>query len=286
MSFTVLTPKSIPISAVVCHCHGYVDTPTYTKRKELALIAKRGIAVIMVDYEGHGRSDGTLGLILDFDRLTNDVHSFFFQKTQKDFPGQKLFLMGESMGGAIAYSIINANPDVYAGVNFLAPMCKIAEDMMPAKWVVELGRAIAGPKGTTTRLGFLPIAPSKGDLRMFTFKLAHKRALTSRVPSMFGRKPRFATARELLDATKSISESLHEFNAPFLVQHGKEDRVTDPKLSQMLYDECKSKDKTIKLYDGMWHALTGGEPIENVQIVFNDSIEWILARSTYEKKEQ
>jgi predicted esterase len=52
------------------------------------------------------------------------------------------------------------------------------------------------------------------------------------------------------NVTSDISSSLSEFDAPFLVLHGKEDKVTDPKLSQALYDESKSKDKTIKLYDG------------------------------------
>jgi acylglycerol lipase len=70
------------------------------------------------------------------------------------------------------------------------------------------------------------------------------------------------------------------------VQHGKEDKVTDPKLSQALYDESKSKDKTIHLYEGMWHSLTGGEPLENVLLVFNDAIEWILARADDKVKKQ
>lgn len=241
---------------------------------------RAGIAVVMIEYEGHGRSDGTLGLILDWNVLVQDVHSFFHQMTQQRFPDQKIFLMGESMGGAIAYSIIKAHPDFYRGVNFVSPMCKIAQDMLPPQWVIDLGRKIAGPTGTTTTaIGHLPIAPSKGDLKMFTFKLPHKRALNSRCPSVYARKPRFATARELLNATKVISESLGTFEAPFLVQHGKSDRVTDPMLSQALYDECQSKDKTIKLYDGMWHALTGGEPAENAELVMNDSIQWILERA-------
>jgi len=284
MYYTILTPKTQPIKAVVCHCHGYLDTATYTKRKELTRMPQRGIAVIMVDYEGHGRSDGTLGLIVDWNLLVNDVHSFFKEITQKEFPGKKVFLIGESMGGAVAYTIIKAHPDVYAGVNFVAPMCKIAQGMMPPQWVIDLCRKLAGPTGKVTAIGYLPIAPSKGDLKMLTFKLAHKRALCSRAPSIFARKPRFATARELLNATKAISESLGEFSAPFLVQHGNADKVTDPNLSQALYDESISTDKTIQLYDGMCHALTSGEPSENIDIVFNDTIEWILARATDEKK--
>jgi alpha-beta hydrolase superfamily lysophospholipase len=284
MYFTILTPKNQPVKAVLCHCHGYLDTPTYTKRQQLSFVAQHGIAVVMVDYEGHGRSDGSLGLILDWDVLVYDVHSFFAEMTQKEFPDKKIFLMGESMGGAVAYSIIKAHPDMYAGVNFVAPMCKIAAEMLPPEWIIDIGRKIAGPTGTASTIGYLPIAPAKGDLKMYTFKLAHKRALTTRVPSCYARKPRMATARELLNATKHISESLGEFNAAFLVQHGKADRVTDPKLSQALYDECKSEDKTIRLYDGMWHALTSGEPAENAELVLNDSIEWILERAADDKK--
>jgi hypothetical protein len=33
------------------------------------------------------------------------------------------------------------------------------------------------------------------------------------------------------------------------------------------------------LYDGMWHCLIGGEPDENVDLVLQDSIDWILARA-------
>mmetsp|Transcript_26435 Transcript_26435/g.47972 ORF Transcript_26435/g.47972 Transcript_26435/m.47972 type:complete len:82 (-) Transcript_26435:190-435(-) len=78
--------------------------------------------------------------------------------------------------------------------------------------------------------------------------------------------------------TRRMSESIKDFNGPFLVQHGLADRVTDPMLSQALFDEASSKDKTIKLYEGMWHALTSGEPDENIDIVCSDSVEWILAR--------
>ena len=71
-----------------------------------------------------------------------------------------------------------------------------------------------------------------------------------------------------------------EFNSPFLIQHGDLDRVTDPELSKSLYKEASSQDKTLRLYEGMWHALIAGEPDENVQQVQNDAIQWILERSS------
>jgi acylglycerol lipase len=158
--------------------------------------------------------------------------------------------MGESMGGAAAFSTYQRNPSLFSGVVFVSPMCKISEDMLPPKWVIDLLYLILGPRGTCSLLGRLPIAPSKGDLREFSFRLKWKRNIVTKSPTCFVRNPRLATARELLDVTAHISSSLKSFDAPFLVQHGKEDRVTDPKLSQALYDESMSHDKTIKLYDG------------------------------------
>ncbi|KVI12428.1 Alpha/beta hydrolase, N-terminal, partial [Cynara cardunculus var. scolymus] len=56
------------------------------------------------------------------------------------------------------------------------------------------------------------------------------------------------------------------------------DTVTDPEVSRALYEQASSKDKTIKLYPGMWHGLTSGEPDQNIDIVFSDIISWLDKR--------
>jgi acylglycerol lipase len=78
--------------------------------------------------------------------------------------------------------------------------------------------------------------------------------------------------------TSYISNNLADFDAPFLVQHGLADKVTDPMLSKALYDESKSHDKTLKLYEGMWHTITSGEPDDGIDLVFHDAISWVRAR--------
>ena len=65
---------------------------------------------------------------------------------------------------------------------------------------------------------------------------------------------------------------------PFLIVHGGDDVVTDPSVSKLLYESASSKDKTFKLYPGMWHALTSGEPPESVDIVFSDIVAWLDER--------
>jgi alpha-beta hydrolase superfamily lysophospholipase len=90
-------PVDQPIRAVVGFCHGYTDHPSYTKRRELAYLVQHGIAVIMIECEGHGRSDGPLGLVPDWDVLCADVHEYFGEvmATTDRFLTNKFFLMGE-----------------------------------------------------------------------------------------------------------------------------------------------------------------------------------------------
>ncbi|GAX25256.1 hypothetical protein FisN_5Lh338 [Fistulifera solaris] len=276
---TTMTPKNKPIRAVVCFCHGYTDNVSYMKQIEYQRLVDEGIAFVAIEYEGHGRSDGSLGLINDWNCLIEDVSSFFQEISRTRFVGKSIFLMGESMGGAVAYCTYKRIPHIFRGVVFVCPMCKISDDMLPPQWVVNTLIWLIGPSGSTSFLGYLPIAPAKQNVGEVANKLEEKRIVNGRAPLNYERNPRLATARELIKATQSISSSLSEFDASFLVIHGKDDRVTDPKLSQSLYEESKSKDKSLRLYDGMWHGLTSTEPDENIDLVFSDAIAWILQRS-------
>lgn len=68
---------------------------------------------------------------------------------------------------------------------------------------------------------------------------------------------------------------MEQVTLPFFVLHGETYTVTDPEVSRALYERASSKDKTIKLYPGMWHGLTSGEPDENIEHVFADIIMWL-----------
>jgi alpha-beta hydrolase superfamily lysophospholipase len=275
---TIMTPKDQPVKAVVCFCHGYTDHTSFAKRIEFQRLCDAGMAFCAIEYEGHGRSDGTLGLIQDWEELVHDVASYFQQLTVTRFPTVPTFLMGESMGGAVAYCVYNRIPSLFRGVVFVCPMCKISDHMLPHPWVIDFLKWLTGPSGSSSFWGHLPIAPSRNKLGDLTHRMEDKALRSACVPLNFDRNPRLATARELVDVTQRISSSLHEFAAPFLVLHGTADRVTDPMLSQALYEESCSQDKTIHLYEGMWHALTCGESDENIDRVFQDVTKWIHAR--------
>lgn len=274
--FTVtMTPKHTSIKALVCFCHGYTDNVSYFKKIEYQRLVEQGIAFAGIEYEGHGKSDGHLALINSWDRMIGDVSSYFRDIANAKFQGIPTFLVGESMGGAVAYSIYDRMPDLFRGVVFVSPMCKISDEMLPPQWVIDILRCLIAQ---WPFLAYLPIAPARNELKDMTYRVREKADMVYRCPTSFGRNPRLATARELILVTQRISSSVRDFDAPFLVVHGMEDRVTDPRLSQALFDESKSMDKSIMLYDGMWHSLTSGEPDENIDQVFNDLTQWILAR--------
>lgn len=274
---SIMTPKTGRCKAVAFYCHGYGDNPSFLTRLEFQRFVKMGIAVVMIEYEGHGRSDGLFSFVPSWENLIDDVSSFYEGVMEKKFYGLKYFLVGQSMGGAVCYYTYNKNPSLWSGVIFFSPMCKVADEMKPPEFVVDFFKKLAGDIGTSSFLGKLPITPTK-DVSKYSYKLTSKRDMVMNSPTAFSRRPRLATARELLNVTTVISNECKEFDAPFLIVHGLDDKVTSPKQSQLFYDQAKSTDKEIKLYKGMWHNMITGEPEENIDLVFSDVISWIMAR--------
>ncbi|KAF3516199.1 hypothetical protein DY000_02059810 [Brassica cretica] len=91
-------------------------------------------------------------------------------------------------------------------------------------------------------------------------------------------KPRVSTMREILRKTQYVQENFGRVIIPLMTVHGTYDGVTCPSSSTLLYEKASSADKTLKLYDGMYHSLIQGEPDENAAIVFKDMREWIDER--------
>ncbi|MBA0679633.1 hypothetical protein Goari_011391, partial [Gossypium aridum] len=121
------------------------------------------------------------------------------------------------------------------------------------------------------------IVPTK-DVIDSAFKDPIKREVIRNNKLIYQDKPRLKTALEMLRTSISLEDGLNEVILPFFVLHGEADIVTDPEVSKALYEKASSKDKTIKLYPGMWHGLTSGEPDENIEIVFADITAWLDKR--------
>jgi acylglycerol lipase len=86
---------------------------------------------------------------------------------------------------------------------------------------------------------------------------------------------RVRTGTEILRLSYYLLKNLKTVTVPFLVLHGSDDQVTDPKGSQELYDQASSMHKDIKLYTGLLHDILF-EP-ERFEIT-EDILKWMDER--------
>ncbi|CAA7389565.1 unnamed protein product [Spirodela intermedia] len=251
-------------------------------------LAEARYAVYGIDYEGHGKSSGLKGYIPSFDNIVKDCNDYFSSTRQR-------FLFGESMGGAVALLIHRKKPMFWHGAVLVAPMCKISDKMKPPAIFVNL-------LGTVSRM--FPtwgVVPTLNILKNAN-KNPERREELLQNPYCYKGRPRLKTAHELLLASTDLEKNLNQVaplvspvfstrasfpidvrllqvSLPFLLLHGGDDVITDPMVSQALYESAASADKTFKLYPGMWHALISGEPPESIELVFSDIIAWLTDRT-------
>lgn len=261
--------------ALVFMVHGYGNDISWTFQSTALFLARSGFACFAADLPGHGRSHGLRAFVPRLDPAVADLLAFFRsvrRREEHEHAGLPCFLFGESMGGAICLLIhLRTPPEEWAGAVLVAPMCRISDRIRPPWPVPEVLTFVARFAPT------LPIVPT-ADLIEKSVKVPAKRLVSARNPMRYNGRPRLGTVVELLRATDELAARLAEVTVPFLVVHGSADVVTDPAVSQALYEAAASKDKTINMYDGMLHSMLFGEPEENINRVRGDIIAWLNDR--------
>ncbi|XP_016511038.1 caffeoylshikimate esterase-like [Nicotiana tabacum] len=267
-----LPKPGVRIKGALCFCHGYGDTCTFFFEGIARFISASGYAVYAIDHPGFGLSDGLHGYIPEFDGIVDNVNEQYVKiKGRPEISGLPCFIFGQSMGGAIALKALLKEPRQWDGIVLVAPMCKIAEDMTPP---FLLQKVLIFVSNITPQA---KIVPTK-DLAELAFREFKKRKMAPYNVISYSDKTRVKTAVELLNATKYIESQVDKVASPMLILHGAADKVTDPLVSQYLYDKSSSSDKTLKLYEGGYHCILEGEPDDRILTVLNDIISWLDSR--------
>ncbi|ONI31423.1 hypothetical protein PRUPE_1G312100 [Prunus persica] len=267
--------QGVPIKGVLFFCHGYGDTCVFFFEGIARRIAASGYAVYAMDYPGFGLSEGLHGYIPSFDQLADDVIEQYTKiKGRPELKGLPHFILGQSMGGAVTLKVHLKEPYAWDGVVLVAPMCKIAEDVTPPaaaqKILILMSKVMPKAK----------LIPQK-DLAELAFRDPIKRKMAVYNVTCYNDHVRLKTAVELLYATKDIEmqvEKICQVSSPLLILHGAADKVTDPLVSQYLYEKASSEDKTLKLYPEGYHCILEGEPDDRIFSVLDDIITWLDSR--------
>ncbi|KAL4559948.1 hypothetical protein LXL04_032094 [Taraxacum kok-saghyz] len=259
-----------PVKAAVFMTHGYGSDTSWCFQKICIEYAKWGYAVFAADLLGHGRSDGIHGYLGDMDKVAATSLSYFLSvRRSETYCKLPAFLFGESMGGMITMLMyFQSEPDTWTGLIFSAPLFVIPENMIPSKLHLTLYGLL---------FGFADTWAAMPDNKMVgkAIRDPEKLKIIAVNPKRYAGRPRVGTMREVVRVTNYIQDNFHKVTAPFLALHGTADGVTCPTGSQMLYEKASSEDKSLKLYEGMYHSLIQGEPDEAANLVLADMRAWI-----------
>ena len=228
-------------------------------------------------FQGHGLSDGLHCAVHDLQLVACDLSDYFLSQLKKmNFDDKPFFVYGVSMGGANVFNLCTI-PECkefqnrVKGAIMCAPMVKIADELKPP------GLIISAMSWLAKLMPHAPVTPVPDILnKCFRETSVYERA--KKHPLHYSKKPRLLTGLAMLHATDDINARMEDMKTPLLVLHGADDIVTDPKLSQVLYDRCCSTDKTINIYPDAWHDMLSGEPDPVKNKVYSDIVAWITER--------
>lgn len=242
--------------------HGYAE---YVDRYRSLIdrLSKEGFHVFSIDHYGHGRSEGTKGLVMDINHLLNDI-SEWFDLLKSQNTNFQWYVFGHSMGGGIALDLTLKHQNTIKALVLSGALIKLP-DTVPG-WMKFIGRIIAKIAPS------LPVVPIDFDLISRDPDVVR---IYKEDPLVYSDKVRARTAVELERLSLMLQSKLGELSSPVWIGHGSLDRVTDPEGSRMLHQKATSQDKTLKIYHGLFHELLN-EP--EGQVVMHDIVQWLSKR--------
>jgi alpha-beta hydrolase superfamily lysophospholipase len=219
-----------------------------------------GFAVYGPDHQGHGRSGGKRGRVT-LRAAVADLDQLIVMVSKGRHPDLPQFLLGHSMGGAIALRYAMAHQNRLTGLALSAPLAAVQGG--PA--LHALGRAL----GTV-----LPGAPvSKVDPRLVSRDQAVVNAYIADPLNHHGPVPA-GVARDLIVHVGSLAAGVRRITLPTLLMWGSADRLCPPAGAEMVAANIGSEDLTIKRYEGLFHEIMN-EPEQ--EQVLDDLVDWLGA---------
>jgi len=228
------------------------------------LLSKAGYYVYAIELKGHGESPSIKGHINNFKIYTADMRSLV-EFARIKHTGKKIFILGESMGGLISLDFTIHHQDLLDGLILISPALK-DKMAIPLNVRAEIFReAIFDP------MGFFPAGFSAS---LFTRDPAVIKKIDSDPIEV-----RNFTARFFLSILKTmlfVSMMPRKITLPVLMLLAGQDKMISSESAEKYFKKIPSKDKEIKQYPEMYHALYIDKGREKV---FADIVDWINKRS-------
>lgn len=224
------------------------------------VLAGLGLRVAIPDHRGHGRSGGKRLVARDLSEFTVDLETL---RGLEQVEGRPTYLVGHSMGGAIALDYALDHQSSLAALVLSAPAVLRGDDISPglAKLAKVIGRYVPwlpGQKLSSASISRDPAVVKAYDEDPLNYRGAIKAGVGG----------------ALLRTMDSFPSRLPSLTLPLLVMSGTDDKLVNPEGARMVDRLAGSTDKTLKMYDGLYHEVFN-EPEKD--LVLGDLADWLKA---------
>lgn len=257
--YDVHRPDTEPVGVVVL-AHGLGDHAGryHHVAKEFTDL---GYLVVAPDQAGHGRSGGKRLGVTDFSDFTADLDTVI---NAVDVDGPR-FLLGHSMGGAIALSYALDHQDRLDGLILTGPALVPGEDLpsILVKMAPALGKIVPWLPATA-----LPASGVSRDPKVV--------AAYESDPLVWHGGIRAGLGGALIREMKTFPDRLPSLKLPLLILHGGADVLTNPDGSRMAARLAGSDDVTSTIYPGMFHEIFNEPEQDEILEAVTD---WVVAHT-------
>lgn len=241
VALTHYVPEGTP-QGVVLIVHGYAEHQgRYLPLVEVLLAA--GFAVTTFDLRGHGKSQGARAQLQVFRDYVDDVCRAA-ERMRDRFPQKPRFILGHSVGALVALQTVLEHPEKMEGMILSAPFLQNAVAVSPAieRIAGVLSRTVPGLPVQSLPSGYLQRDPQGV-------------AAYQNDPLVYHGRVKARMGYELLRTGPYLLAKASEIGLPVLLQHGSADKIAAPEGSALLFKRLGSKDKQLKLYEGLYHEI-------------------------------
>jgi len=254
-------PAEGPSRATIVLVHGFAE---HTGRYEhfAAHFASHGITTYALDLPGHGRSEGERHIIRSFGPHLSAIRQFLADARKRE-PGLPVFLIGHSMGGMLVTLLVVTSGADVRGVVLSGPALPHGGNLSLAAKVMAAIAKVA-PWLPLQRLSSSAVSRNPEVVAAY-----------ENDPLVYRGRMRMGTIGAFVRAAGRIESDSDRFALPLFIAHGSEDQLAAPAGSELLMARATSTDKTLKIYDGLFHEVFN-EPEQDK--VLTDVSTWIEAR--------
>lgn len=248
--------------AIVVIVHGFAE---HMGRYEhlVKRMNDEGVSTYRFDNRGHGKSQGKRGHVENYMDFVSDAN-LVVDIAKSENPGKFIYMMGHSMGGFITLLYGITYPDKLSG-QVLSGAASYYND------------SVKGLKGIFIKL----VNSIKTDFYIkndLSADISRNPVVVERYRQdnlVFEKATVGLYYQFLMTGTDYLVKNLSKYEYSCLILHGASDKIIPKEASVNLYESINSKDKSIKIYPGLYHEILNEKERDDV---LDEIFKWIKER--------